>query len=118
MQPLETHAPASLILPREDDSKWPEKNKDGRQELEIRLGNEHISFEVCPPDHETLKTADAVQDSQNRITSRRYGICGSRRAPGFLLPRPRSQGSCLFAHLAPLQGMDSLPEQSGPVQWN
>ena len=32
---------------REDDSKWPEKNKDGRQELEIRLGNELISFEVC-----------------------------------------------------------------------
>lgn len=35
-----------LTLPREDDSKWPQKNKDGRQELEIRLGNEHISFEV------------------------------------------------------------------------
>ena len=35
-----------LTLSREDDSKWPEKNKDGRQELEIRLGNEHISFEV------------------------------------------------------------------------
>lgn len=34
------------IDPREDDSKWPQKNKDGRQELEIRLGNEHISFEV------------------------------------------------------------------------
>ena len=31
---------------REDDAKWPEKNKDGRQELEIRLGNEHINFEV------------------------------------------------------------------------
>ena len=31
---------------REDDAKWPEKNRDGRQELEIRLGNEHISFEV------------------------------------------------------------------------
>lgn len=31
---------------REDDAKWPQKNKDGRQELEIRLGNEHISFEV------------------------------------------------------------------------
>ncbi|KMU80058.1 LOW QUALITY PROTEIN: mago nashi domain containing protein [Coccidioides immitis RMSCC 3703] len=29
----------------EDDSKWPQKNKDGRQELEIKLGNEHISFE-------------------------------------------------------------------------
>lgn len=35
-----------LTWPREDDSKWPQKNKDGRQELEIRLGNEHISFEV------------------------------------------------------------------------
>lgn len=31
---------------REDDSKWPQKNKDGRQQLEIRLGNDHISFEV------------------------------------------------------------------------
>jgi protein mago nashi len=31
---------------KEDDEKWPQKNKDGRQELEIRLGNEHISFEV------------------------------------------------------------------------
>ena len=31
---------------REDDAKWPKRNKDGRQELEIRLGNEHISFDV------------------------------------------------------------------------
>jgi protein mago nashi len=31
---------------KEDDTNWPQKNKDGRQELEIRLGNEHISFEV------------------------------------------------------------------------
>lgn len=37
-----------LTQNREDDSKWPQKNKDGRQELEIRLGNEHISFEVRP----------------------------------------------------------------------
>ena len=35
-----------LMITREDDSKWPQKNKDGRQELEIRLGSEHISFEV------------------------------------------------------------------------
>merc|ERR1712093_220342 len=32
---------------KEDDSKWPQKNKDGRQELEIRLGSEHISFETA-----------------------------------------------------------------------
>ena len=31
---------------KEDDSRWPQKNKDGRQELEIRFGNEHIQFEV------------------------------------------------------------------------
>ncbi|KAK3671162.1 Protein mago nashi [Recurvomyces mirabilis] len=31
---------------KEDDTKWPQKNKDGRQELEIRLGSEHISFET------------------------------------------------------------------------
>jgi len=35
---------------KEDDSKWPQKNKDGRQELEIRLGSEHISFEVRSTD--------------------------------------------------------------------
>ena len=35
-----------LTPAREDDTKWPQKNKDGRQELEIRLGGEHISFEV------------------------------------------------------------------------
>ena len=35
-----------IVRYREDDSKWPQKNKDGRQELEIRLGNDHISFEV------------------------------------------------------------------------
>jgi protein mago nashi len=32
---------------KEDDTKWPPKNKDGRQELEIRLGNDHISFETA-----------------------------------------------------------------------
>lgn len=31
---------------KEDDAKWPPKNKDGRQELEIRMGSQHISFEV------------------------------------------------------------------------
>lgn len=36
----------SSEIMKEDDSKWPQKNKDGRQELEIRLGTEHISFEV------------------------------------------------------------------------
>ncbi|KAF1826224.1 Mago nashi domain protein [Dissoconium aciculare CBS 342.82] len=32
---------------KEDDTKWPQKNKDGRQELEIRMGSSHISFETA-----------------------------------------------------------------------
>lgn len=31
---------------KEDDSKWPPRNSFGRQELEVRLGDEHISFET------------------------------------------------------------------------
>ena len=31
---------------REDDQNWPKKNIVGKQELEIRIGNEHIAFEV------------------------------------------------------------------------
>ena len=33
---------------REDDSNWPKKNIVGKQELEIRVGSDHIAFEVCP----------------------------------------------------------------------
>ena len=31
---------------KEDDSNWPMPNRDGKQELEVVLGNEHISFTV------------------------------------------------------------------------
>jgi len=31
----------------EDDSKWPEPDKVGRQELEILVDNKHISFSTC-----------------------------------------------------------------------
>jgi len=31
---------------REDDSKWPPKNKDGMQELAIKIGKESISFQA------------------------------------------------------------------------
>ncbi|KAF9288708.1 hypothetical protein BGZ68_010731 [Mortierella alpina] len=32
---------------KEDDHKWPKKNVVGKQELEIRFGNEHVSFETA-----------------------------------------------------------------------
>lgn len=34
------------VLNREDDANWPKKNIVGKQELEIRVGNDHIAFEV------------------------------------------------------------------------
>ncbi|OZJ03214.1 Protein mago nashi [Bifiguratus adelaidae] len=35
------------LIRKENDDKWPRKNVVGKQELEIRLGNEHISFETA-----------------------------------------------------------------------
>lgn len=32
---------------RESDEQWPEKNRDGKQELEIVLGKQHVNFETC-----------------------------------------------------------------------
>jgi protein mago nashi len=32
------------LLFREDDTNWPKKNIVGKQELEIRVGNDHIAF--------------------------------------------------------------------------
>ncbi|SHO76809.1 Uncharacterized protein MSYG_1148 [Malassezia sympodialis ATCC 42132] len=46
VQELRRIVEESEIL-KEDDSKWPKKNVVGRQELEIRLGKEHISFETA-----------------------------------------------------------------------
>ena len=37
----------SSEVAKEDDAKWPQKNKDGRQELEIKMGNDHVSFETA-----------------------------------------------------------------------
>src|ERR1700761_9560544 len=46
IQEIKRMVKESEIL-KEDDTKWPQKNKDGRQELDIRLGNDHISFETA-----------------------------------------------------------------------
>lgn len=32
---------------QESDERWPQKNKDGKQELEVRVGKYHISFETA-----------------------------------------------------------------------
>eukprot|EP00906_Rhabdomonas_costata_P002520 RCo003975 len=45
---------------KEDDKNWPEPDRVGRQELEVVLGNEHISFTTTK-----LGSLLDVQDSQD-----------------------------------------------------
>ncbi|KAJ9112288.1 hypothetical protein QFC19_000707 [Naganishia cerealis] len=47
-------------ITKEDDSQWPRKNIVGKQELEIRIGNEHISFETAK-----IGSLNDIQDSQD-----------------------------------------------------
>lgn len=94
---------------REDDSKWPQKNKDGRQELEIRLGNEHISFEVRFVDPPALTACPFLTfcvfvDRQNWLFGGRDRVRGPGRSPGVLLSCARLEGLDLFAYFAPFQG--------------
>ncbi|KAJ8589576.1 Mago nashi protein [Rhizopogon salebrosus TDB-379] len=37
----------SSEITKEDDKNWPKKNIVGMQELEIRVGNDHIAFETA-----------------------------------------------------------------------
>jgi len=94
---------------REDDSKWPEKNRDGRQELEIRLGNEHISFEAGH--HSCLRRVrmanDRATDSKDRIIGGRHGVCRPRRHACVLLLGARFEGLGFLSDIAPLQGRSS-----------
>lgn len=45
---------------KENDVNWPKRNVNGRQELEIKLDNDHISFETCK-----LGSLVEVQDSED-----------------------------------------------------
>lgn len=96
--------------PREDDSKWPQKNKDGRQELEIRIGNEHISFEVCSrvmqgERERCIYLTLGCVDREDRLSGRRDRIGGPGGPTGVLLPRAGSQGAGFLSDFPALQGM-------------
>ncbi|RKP09417.1 mago nashi-like protein 2 [Thamnocephalis sphaerospora] len=51
---------AESEIMKEDDKHWPRRNVVGRQELEIRFGNEHISFETAK-----IGSLADVQDSKD-----------------------------------------------------
>lgn len=94
---------------REDDTKWPQKNKDGRQELEIRLGSEHISFEVGIRSLFNCTVLTSI-DRKNWLATGRARLFRSGRPPCFLLSRPGPQGTGLLVDLAALQGNIIMPK--------
>lgn len=103
-----------LIPNREDDSKWPQKNKDGRQELEIRMGSEHISFEVHINNNLRLQLhTDPAPclDGQNWLSGRCYRISRPRGPSCVLLPCPRSEGTGLLSHCITFQNQAHLEDK-------
>jgi hypothetical protein len=61
---------------KEDDNNWPEPDHIGRQELEIVMGNEHISFTTSKigslVDVQTSKDPDSLRASASSTTSSRF----------------------------------------------
>lgn len=53
-----TYPISDTRIQREDDTNWPKKNIVGKQELEIRVGNDHIAFEVMILDVPRYSTVD------------------------------------------------------------
>ncbi|PSR73106.1 hypothetical protein PHLCEN_2v11034 [Hermanssonia centrifuga] len=50
----------SSEITKEDDTNWPKKNIVGKQELEIRVGNDHIAFETAK-----IGSLVDIQDSED-----------------------------------------------------
>ena len=76
---------------REDDTTWPNRNAMGRQELEIRLGKEHISFETAK-----LGSLVEVQDSEDP-----EGL----RVMYYLVQDLKVCATCIFDRLTSVSGV-------------
>lgn len=81
----------------EDDSKWPEPNADGRQELEILLDNKHIFFTVSDAAYSWWVVLDHQYDGWYPEE------CGSWGTSRVLLLGTGSEVLGHLHHLAPLQ---------------
>ena len=97
---------------KEDDKNWPEPNRDGRQEFEVVMGNQHISFAVrgvhtrhhAAHHRLSLSHLDLVgacaADCQDRLVAGRSGEHRPRGSTHLLLPRAGSQVPRLLAQCA------------------
>ena len=87
---------------REDDTNWPKKNIVGKQELEIRIGNDHIAFEVRLSLVSSalpvwfLTQARASADGEDRFPGRYPGQRGPGGLTGVLLPCARLEGALML----------------------
>ena len=79
---------------REDDSNWPMPNRDGKQELEVVLGSEHISFSTAK-----IGSLIAVQNSADPEGE----VSAHLRASYFLRSGPGLEMFRVFADFLALQ---------------
>ena len=95
---------------REDDSKWPPKNKDGMQELAIKIGKESISFQVSEKwcnNQLHLFWLTYTADRKDRVAHGCVRIRRPRRSASLLLSRTGSQSACVLIDLSSLQGQST-----------
>ncbi|XP_039048082.1 protein mago nashi homolog isoform X1 [Hibiscus syriacus] len=88
---------------REDDNNWPEPDRVGRQELEIVMGNEHISFTTSK-----IGSLVDVQSSKDPEGLRIYFIIWFRSAnvhcqSAILFSAAGLEVLRILSHLTPLQ---------------
>ncbi|KAH0905324.1 hypothetical protein HID58_037151, partial [Brassica napus] len=106
---------------KEDDFKWPEPDRVGRQELEIVMGNEHISFATSK-----IGSLVDVQSSDDPEGLRifYYLVQVSSLFPFSILSLiltmcfSRLEMSCFFAHLSALQDQAYLEKEISRVAWS
>jgi hypothetical protein len=85
-------------ITKEDDKHWPPPDKIGRQELEIKMNREHISFTVgigCVFSFLIVRVLFLIV-VQNRFTAKCSRERRSGRFPNFLLFDPRLEVSHFF----------------------
>lgn len=87
-----------------NDENWPEPDRMGRQELEVVLGNDHISFTVSLHDFQILTFLD--QQDWNIVRS--YTKQRSRWFENILLFSSRSQMFCFIPNCSSFQGLYHL----------
>lgn len=86
---------------KEDDKLWPQANRDGRQELEIIYGGEHICFSVIRTMAFFIFISFVV-DCKDWVAYKCTGQPGPRGPPRLLLSSARPEIPSLRPHLGPL----------------